>query len=93
MGVKQAQDGVQSLGIVVIQKQTHPYAAHGGGEQYGKQQSSGHVVFPDIVLNIERLFRHLYQPVAAGEGVQTVIKGEKSTKARVRGTDRRNGTP
>ena len=43
-------------------------------QKNSEQQSPGHVVFPDIVLNIQRALRHFRQPVTGGKGVQTVIE-------------------
>ncbi len=74
MGIQQPQRAVHAHRIVIIQQNTHPHAAPRRRQQCAKQQPPGHIVFPDIVLDVDSLLRHLRQQVAGGEGVEAVIK-------------------
>ncbi|CPR48402.1 Uncharacterised protein [Salmonella enterica subsp. enterica serovar Typhimurium str. DT104] len=78
MAIQQAQRIIQTRRIVIIQQQTNMNAALRRRQQYRKEQPPGHIVFPNIILHIQRPRRHFGQAVAGGKSVQTVIQRENA---------------
>ena len=75
VGIEAQHQGIQAIGIVVVEQQAHFHAAVGRLHQGMGEQLARHIVVPNVVLQIQRVFSRLYQACASGKRVVAVRQG------------------
>ena len=93
MRIQRDQDGIETLGCIVVQKKADTNAAIRRRVQSLEQKRTGHVVLPDVILNIQRPLRECGQKRTRGKGVARILQRIDSGESGMRFNQRRDGLP
>ena len=83
MRIKRGENRVKTGSVVIIEEKPDADTTIGRGVQGFEQQRARHVLFPDVILNIQRPLGDLRQARPRGKGIARIRQQINSGEARM----------